>query len=338
MTKRTARPSQDVPASCDPFATLDPNIATFVRQMTQDAAAHPRRDRVPIKQAREISEDVRKRWTAGGPTMAEVVDHAVPTRHGDLPIRLYRPTDRAMGPALVYLPGGGWTLFSIDTHDRLMREYAALTGMVVVGLDYSRAPEAKFPRAIEEICDATVWLTIAGPDLGLDPNALVIGGDSAGANLAVAVSLHLKGEGQETYRGMILNYGVFDPGSLRESGVLFGAGDLPLSSHLMQWFTWQYIRSEADLSDPRLRVLSADLAALPPAMMVVADHDILRDENLEMARAMKTAGVSVNLNVYPGTVHSFLEAMSIAPIADQALRDTAHWLQDLTALGKGIFQ
>ncbi|QPM91988.1 alpha/beta hydrolase [Pseudooceanicola algae] len=332
MTERRAQPPRDEPASFDPLATLDPDIATFVRQMTQDAAAHPRRDRVPVTQAREIAEGVRKRWTAGGPAMAEISDHVVPTRHGDLPMRLYRPNDRATGPALVYLPGGGWTLFSIDTHDRLMREYAARTGMVVLGLDYSRAPEAKFPQAIEEIRDATLWLGTAGAALGINPDALLIGGDSAGANLAVAVSLHLRDEGQDAYRGMVLNYGVFDPNSLRASGLRFGAGDLPLSSHLMQWFTWQYIRSDADLTDPRLRVLSADLSHLPPAMMVVADHDILLDENLDMARALKAAGVSVELKVYQGTVHSFLEAMSIAPVAVRALDDTARWIKDIAAL------
>ena len=300
----------------DPFATLTPEIVEFTRRMAADAAAHPRRDRVPVAEARRIA----------------------PTRHGPVRLRLYQPEGCASAetgapaPVLIYLPGGGWTLFDIDTHDRVMREYAHRTGIAVAGIDYTRAPEAKFPQAIEEITDTVAWLAAQAPTLGIDPTAMLLGGDSAGANLTVAVALGLRGAGTPRLRGMVLNYGVYDPCALRGSTLRFGGGDLPLSSHVMQWFTWTYLRHAGQINDRRVRVLGADLTGLPPALLVVADHDLLFDENLDMATALKAYGVSADLRVYPGTVHSFLEAVAIAPVAAAAFNDSAAWMRALLRL------
>lgn len=307
---------------------LDPQIAEFVARMNADAARHPRRDTVSIAEARRIAEEVRAPWVAGGPRMAQTDDHMVPTRHGPVRVRLYRPATlrAASGSALVYLPGGGWTLFSIDTHDRLMREYAERAGIVVVGIDYSRAPEARFPVALEEIEDVIDWLPAGAGAFGVDPARLLIGGDSAGANLAVATCLRRRDAGRPAFRGMVLNYGVYDPGSVRESGVLFGGGDLPLSSHVMLWFIWNYLPDLGRIDDPAVRVIAADLRGLPPAFMAITDQDILLDENLEMAQRLRAASVPVTERVYPGTVHSFLEAVSIADVAARALDETAGWI------------
>lgn len=265
--------------------------------------------------------------------MAQVDDRMVSTRHGPVRTRLYRPASlRAMaGAALLYLPGGGWTLFSIDTHDRLMREYAERAGIVVIGIDYSRAPEAKFPRALEEIEDVIDWLLVEAEALGLDTGRLLIGGDSAGANLAVATCLRRRDPGRLVFRGMVLNYGVYDPGSVRESGIRFGGGDFPLSSHLMLWFIWNYLSDPGQINDPLVRVIGADLRGLPPAFMAITDQDILLDENLEMAWRLREASVSVTEQLYPGTVHSFLEAVSIAQVAARALSESADWIVDCVA-------
>lgn len=322
----------------DPFATLTPEIVEFTRRMAADAAAHPRRDRVPVAEARRIAAAVRAPWAEGGPRMAQQTEYHAPTRHGPVRLRLYQPEGCASAetgapaPVLIYLPGGGWTLFDIDTHDRVMREYAHRTGITVAGIDYTRAPEAKFPQAIEEITDTVAWLAAQAPTLGIDPTAMLLGGDSAGANLTVAVALGVRGAGTPRLRGMVLNYGVYDPCALRGSTLRFGGGDLPLSSHVMQWFTWTYLRHAGQINDRRVRVLGADLTGLPPALLVVADHDLLFDENLDMATALKAYGVSADLRVYPGTVHSFLEAVAIAPVAAAAFNDSAAWMRALLRL------
>lgn len=126
-------------------APLDPQIASFIEQMAAEGRKYPRRDTLPIAEARRVAEKVRAPWAAGGPAMAQVDEQRVPTRHGDVRIRVYRPAVCHQPGALIYLPGGGFVLFSVDSHDRLMREYAERAGIVVIGVDYPRAPEARFP-------------------------------------------------------------------------------------------------------------------------------------------------------------------------------------------------
>ncbi len=130
-------------AVCD----LDPEIAAFVEAMTRAWAAHPPFTSVPLPEARAIAEQVRAPWTRGGPQMASVSDRHIATASGRLRVRIYDPGVSAPAGMLVYVHGGGWTLFSIDTHDRLMREYAAAGGFIVIGVDYPLSPEARYPVA-----------------------------------------------------------------------------------------------------------------------------------------------------------------------------------------------
>lgn len=315
-----------------PLPPLDPQIAKFVSQMRVDAARHPPRKSVPIAQAREIAEIVRQPWAAGGPAVAETSEHRVPTRHGPVRIRVYHPDGIRPKPAFIYLHGGGWVLFSLDTHDRLMREYATRADVAVVGIDYTRAPEGKFPQPIEETVDVVRWLAREGATLGIDPAHLAIGGNSAGANLSVAAALTLRDAGEAPLRGMVLNYGSFDMDFFAKSVVRYGNGDFGLSTHMMVWFRWHYLRSPEDAHNPLASPLLADLKGLPPAFMAITELDVLHDQNLKMAEALKEAGVAVEAHVYSGTVHSFLEAVSIADVSDRALQETAVWLRRLLAV------
>jgi acetyl esterase/lipase len=161
---------------------------------------------VPPEEARRIAEEVRAPWTRGGPQIALISERMVPVR-----VRFYDPAPMERKPVLVYLHGGGWTLFSIDTHDRVMREYAWRAGVVVAGVDYALAPEAKYPVALDQIVHVLKFLGRHGADLGIDPQRIGIGGDSAGANLAMAACIRLRDEGYpRLVRAMLLNYGVFD--------------------------------------------------------------------------------------------------------------------------------
>src|ERR1700741_285814 len=146
---------------------LDPDVRRFIRTVTAAVASHPGIERAPYPELR------------GGPAMQETRELPVPTRHGAVRARLHRPADSIL-PGLVYLHGGGWTVFSIDTHDRVMREYASRAGCCVIGVDYALSPEQKFPVALEQVVDIVGWLGRVGRGLGIDPERLAIGGGSAG--------------------------------------------------------------------------------------------------------------------------------------------------------------
>jgi acetyl esterase len=295
--------------------------------MSADASKFPRRDTVSIAEGREIAEQVRAPWTAGGPVMERTTEQRVPTRHGEVLIRTYYPKERRMPGAFLYIHGGGFVLFSINTHDRLMREYAERAGIVVIGINYTRAPEAKFPQPIEECIDTVSWLVAHAAEIGFDPKQFFIGGDSAGGNLSLCTSLHFRDQGESPIRGMVLNYMGVSTDLYQDSVVRYGAGDYGLSLHMMVWFYRNYLGKKEDYTDTRMNLLDAELQGVPPAFLVIAECDPLYDGQIEMVDKMKTAGVDVDSKVYKGTVHSFLEAISVAEVANVAFDDTVRWLQ-----------
>src|SRR6185312_14352445 len=171
---------------------LDPQIRDFIARMKAAFARHPSFDHLTFAERRAVAEAVRRPWRDGGPEMAAVTERRIATDGGNVRIRIYRPTPQRANepdPVLVYLHGGGWTLFSLDTHDRVMREYAHRAGVVVVGVDYALAPEAPFPAALEQVVAVARWLGSGGAGPGVDPAKIAIGGDSAGGNLSVGAAL-----------------------------------------------------------------------------------------------------------------------------------------------------
>ena len=308
---------------------VDPDIRRFHQLVSAGFARHPGFERLSYPEARRIAEEVRRPWTRGGPVM-HATDELRLGEHGTR-VRVHRPTDADVLPALVYLHGGGWTLFSLDTHDRLMREYAARAGVAVVGVDYSLSPENKFPRALEE-CAAVVAALRAGEGAHVDRQALVIGGDSAGANLAVATSLRLRATGEPPLNGMLLNYGAYDR-THTASYRRYDGDRYMLTADEMDGFWRNYLRVEVDAADPLACPLQADLRGLPGAFLAIAECDILADQSRLMADRLRAAGSRVEAHVYRGATHSFLESVSISALASRAFDDAAHWLRMTLAPG-----
>jgi acetyl esterase len=274
-----------------------------------------------IATRRRIAEQVRKPWREGGPIMAESVDLDM----GGLRLRLHRPAMGEKLPVMLYIHGGGWVLFSIDTHDRLMREYAARAGIAVIGIDYSLSPENKFPGALEECAAALDWIAAQADALDLDAGRVLIGGDSAGANLSVATCLLQRQRGRSQPAGMLLNYGAFSPDHL-PSYARFGVDGFSLECDEMDAFWADYVDSPEQLADPLVAPLRADLTGLPPAFIAIAECDILADCNHAFAEKLAAAKVPVEAVTYRGATHSFLEAVSIAPLAQRALEEQAAWI------------
>lgn len=298
---------------------LDPEIRQFRDALLGDYAAQGTpRDR---SHRRAIAETVRVRWVEGGPTMAETRKLSV----AGIRCRLHRPNADRPLPVLVYLHGGGWTLFSLDTHDRLMRELAAAAGCAVLGVDYSLSPEHRYPVALNEVVAVLQALPEQGEALGIDTRRIAVGGDSAGANLALAAALRCRGEGPRL-AAMLLAYGAYDT-QRRDSHDLYGdEAHYILTPDEMDAFWADYLAPGTEC-DPLARPLLADLSGLPPAFLSVAQCDVLADENLAVRDAMIAAGVAVDARVYAGATHSFLEAVSISALARRALAEGGAWLK-----------
>jgi acetyl esterase len=304
---------------------LEPGVRQFQQQVNADYERLNPAGNQDIVVRRQVAEKVREPWTSGGPQMAETINLSVGER--GVRIRIHLPTSDRELPALIYVHGGGWMLFSLDTHDRLMREYAARAGVAVVGIDYSLAPEVRFPVPLEEILDVIRWLRSDASAGTLRPSRIAIGGDSAGGNLALAANLALRTAGEPVLDAMLLNYGALDPDP-RPSYQRYGGPEYMLTPAEMGDFWRNYLPSGAQ-RDPLARPLLGELHGLPPTFLCIPQCDILVDENFELAERLREAGVPVEAKCYAGATHSFLEAVSISPLADRALGDASQWLAEV---------
>jgi len=312
----------------NPFAQtgIEPELAEFLIAI----GANIRRDvgdDTSLAALRQASRAARIGWSLAGPDVPVVI-----TSDYGQPSRLYRPVDSQSSSLMIYLHGGGWTLCDLDTHDRVMRSYALRTGSSVLGLDYPLAPEVKFPENLLACADAIERVIGNAAAIGVDPDQVILGGDSSGANLALSVALHRQNVGLRPLAGLVLNYGVFDSDLTRPSYRRFGLPPYLLTGERIEFFWANYRRSDADLADPLaapLRATPAALAPLPPVHLTIAGQDVLLDENLALVEKLRTAGVDVSHTVYDNAAHGFLEAVNYSPVADRALADTARWVKQL---------
>lgn len=314
----------------DASQVLEPQIWEFSRRMAEAYGSFPSFNAMTPAQQREVCEKVREPWRQGGPVMHGTVEYAPVFRHGPLRVRVYdpHPSDKPK-PALIYLHGGGFTLFSIDTHDRLMREYAAAGGFIVIGVDYPLGPETKFPVALEQVADLVCWLGTHGKDWNVDPARIAIGGDSAGGNISMGTSLYLRDTGEGARLGaVLLNYSGFRPGCSAESQRKYGGPGFMLNGNESNYFWGNYGRGPSDFHNPYCCPILASLEDLPPVFLVIAACDILAEQALYMEPRFRAAGNKLRAEIYEGATHSFLEAMSISPIARKAIEDGAHWVRD----------
>ncbi len=311
---------------------LDPQIRLFIEDVCRQGA-QLRGGREPgWPERRAIAAQARTRWREGGPRMRDVSDVQLESPHGAFGLRVLYPqtmTVAAASPALVYLHGGGWCMFGLDTHDRLLREYADAARLPVLAIDYGLAPEHPYPAALDQTAIALDWLQAHGAGLGIDAGQLALGGDSAGANLAVATALRLREAGQlARIRALLLNYGAWTPALSEAARQNLGTSEDMLSGAEMDEFWVAYLGPEAErVADPLAAPLHADLHGLPPALLLWGDRDMLAEQNAAMARRLAEAGVPTRTQVYPGAPHSFIEAMAVSDKARDAIARGAEWLR-----------
>lgn len=310
----------------------DPEMRAFTAMMEERGRAFPPVVlELPLDAARVSNDGPGLSLAAGGPRMAESSDRWLPIRGRRLACRVHRPATTAPLPVMVYIHGGGWVWGSIDTHDHIMRAYAEAAGCAVVGPDYALSPEAAFPQALEECAEVVRWVARSGGEWGLDPSRIVIGGDSAGGNLALATALLLRETNPAlALRGLLLNYGVFDSRLDTPSYDEFATGHT-LTREKMDFYWRCYAPREADRMHPLAAPLRAELAGLPPCLMHVAELDVLSGENHAMEARLRAAGVEVEARTFPGTLHGFLRAIGHVKAADRAVAEAGTWLRRVLA-------
>ncbi len=284
---------------------------------------------VDVAAFRQTAAASRRQLDVAPPDLAEVQHIGFATSWGSVPAQIFRPKTPPRGPALVYLHGGGWVIGSVDTHRRLMAEYAAVTGYTVIGLDYALAPERPFPAAVYQCVACLAQIRRQAAALGIDPDRIAAGGDSAGANLAVALSLACRDFGMPGPTAIISTYGTFDTGLSLESHRRFDGDDLLLSSAKMAWFIAQYLPDPSLRPHPLAALLRADLGGLPPTYLSVAEIDVLADESVAFAEKATQQSAGVTIDLCPGTVHGFLEGVALYDVSRAALRRQCDWLQSV---------
>lgn len=258
---------------------------------------------------------------------AQTEEHRVQASGHELAIRSYRPVPERPSPGLVYFHGGGWVMGSIETHDGLCRRLANLAGCIVFSVEYRLAPEHAFPAAAEDAVAAAAWVYANAAALGVDPASISVAGDSAGGNLAAVAARHLTRLGMRL-ASQVLIYPVAS-GSTETPSYAACADGYFLTREDMRWFLRLYATSAAALSHPDLApLLAGDLSGLPAAYIATCEFDPLRDDGALYAGRLRTAGVAVTHEDWPGMIHGFLLMRTITPAADELIRRTAAFLRE----------
>ncbi len=299
--------------------TLDPQVQAILDQLA--AAPGPSLADMPVADGRALYNAMSTLTEPKDVPVGKVDTTTISGLDGEIPVRIYAPVAAAgMGPGLIYYHGGGWVIGNLDTHDALCRLIALETGFKVISVDYRLAPEHPFPAAVDDAMAAARWVEENAADLDIDANRLVVAGDSAGGNLAAVVAqMARRGGPSIAYQALL--YPVTEALADTASMAAFAEGYL-LERKTMDWFVSQYVPAEADLKDPRISPLRAeDLSGLPPAYIVTADFDPLRDEGRAYAERLKEAGVAVTFVNYEGMVHGFMGMAGAIDTGRRAVAD-----------------
>ncbi len=310
-------------------AKLDPAVQALLKAEARKGG--PGINEVSIEDARAGLLQMQAAYIAKLPVDIEERTILVGPR-GNTAIRIVRPKgSTATLPAVVYFHGGGWVLGDAETHDRLIREIAQGANAAVIFVEYTRSPEARYPVAIEEGYAVTKWVFETGRMINVDPSRIAVAGDSAGGNIATAVTLLAKERSGPEIRFQALFYPVTDASFDTESYEKFSHGYL-LTREAMKWFWNHYAQNTATRDRPTaspLRASVEELRNLPPALIITAECDVLRDEGEAYAAKLRQADVPVIATRYPGMIHDFvmLNALSATAGARAAINEANETLR-----------
>jgi len=311
--------------------TLDPDSA-FVFKAFQEAG-RPAYETLTPAEAREFYSQARFVSNPEPPELRSAEPLAIPSAAGPIPARIYTPLKlrqaNGLAPGLVFFHGGGWVIGDLDSHDVVCRKLADEGQLIVISVDYRLAPEHKFPAAVDDAITATKWIADNAVALGIDAARLSVGGDSAGGNLAAVAAIAARDGDGPAIAGQLLIYPAVDfamthpSHSEPETSVL-------LTHSVIKWFRDHYLNGAADVHDWRASPARAStLIGLPPAYVLTAGADPLRDEGNEYAERLREAGVAVTHRNFPGQFHGFFTMGKLLRQADVAATEIGLWLKAL---------
>jgi acetyl esterase len=310
---------------------LDPDAAAVFKAFQE--AGRPPYESVSPAEAREFYLQARLVTNPEPPELQSVQPLDIPSKAGPIPARIYTPKtlrqSGALAPGLVFFHGGGWVIGDLDTHDVVCRTLADEGELIVISVDYRLSPEHKFPAAVDDAIAATAWLSGNARGLGLDSSRLSVGGDSAGGNLAAVVAIHARDTGTPKLAGQVLVYPATDFRMSHQSHKEADTSYL-LTHSVIRWFCDNYLNGAADVDDWRASPARVEnLSGLPPAYVLTAGGDPLRDEGEAYAGRLKQAGVAVAYRQFPGQFHGFFTMGKLLPQAKVAAREIGGWLKAL---------
>ena len=311
---------------------IDPQVEPLLEKMVASMAERgPVGSATPQVMRQRFNEDVAP-WNLDLPDIHKIEDIAIECSTGAIPVRVYHPCGLdTVAPALVFIHGGGWVVGNLDTNERTMRALALASGVRIVSVDYPLAPENKFPVALDSCVEVMRWLREHGGGLGIDPERLAIGGDSAGGNIALATALDLRNSGEDYLQLALLIYPALSPDSDTPSHRQFGGGDYGLGTAAMDYFWSQYLPDKSSAANPRAAPLLADLGGLPPVYLVSAGLDALSDDANTLEQKLEASQSPVMHRHYPGVIHGFFSMALFLDAAQQALTEAAAALKEILA-------
>ncbi|MGH7391647.1 MAG: alpha/beta hydrolase [Candidatus Rokuibacteriota bacterium] len=305
-------------------AALDPQVKAVLELVIK--SGRPAYHQLSPKDARQLFRETRPAATPTPPEIGLVREVTADGPLGPIPLRVYRPAGIPAStalPALVFLHGGGWVIGDMETHDVLCRQLTAEAGVSVVSVDYRLAPEHRFPAAVDDAWAATRWVVARAAALGVDATRVAVGGDSAGGTLATVVALLARDQGVPPISLQVLIYPVTDLAAESPSYGDFADGYL-LTREGMRWFKAHYLSGDGEAADWRASPLRArSLAGVPPALIVTAGFDPLRDEGEAYAARLRDAGVRADYVCYGGMIHGFVPMGRLIDTGNRAVSHIA---------------
>jgi acetyl esterase/lipase len=310
---------------------LDPDAAAVYKAF-QEAGRPPYENGTAVE-ARAMYLAARPVSNPEPPELESARPLTIPAPHGAIPARIYTPktlrkTD-GLAPCLVFYHGGGWVIGDLDSHDVVCRKLAHEGELIVISIDYRLAPEHKFPAAVDDAITAVKWVAANARDLGVDASRVMVGGDSAGGNLAAVTALAARDGDGPKLAGQVLIYPATDF-AMKHPSHSEPETSILLTHSVIKWFCNHYLNGPADIDNWQASPARAKtLTGLPPAYLLTAGADPLRDEGDEYAARLKQAGVPVTYKHFPGQFHCFFTMGKLLQQANVAASDIASWLKSL---------
>ena len=301
---------------------VDPELIAAGKLMAEKGLVPPDRTKASLAEVRAAQERAGAFLGEGSVPLKDERDLSLPGPHGQVPCRLYMPDGVTRPPLIVYAHGGGFMQGSIPSWDHFLRDLARQSGAAALSVDYKLSPEVKFPAAFEEMVAVTRLMAREGAGLGIDPARLALGGDSAGANLALAAALAMRDAGERALKFQLLIYGCFSTDCDSPSWLRFGQG-AGLSQSQMKWIWETYLARPEQRDDWRAAPMLADLKGVAPAHLIVGSLDPLLDDSNNLASKLKAAGVPHQLTVYQGINHGFIRYGRLIGTARRAIAECA---------------